>query len=104
MSSGIECTAYLHTTERTVGEISAILSCKRNSLRNALVNDSGADFSKTIDVSLSTTIVTTLDGIVEKTVDRVIVILVVLRSIDTTLCCNRVRTTRFVSARTNLLP
>ena len=102
LSAGIESTAYLNTTERTVGKVSAVFSGERNTLSYALVNDSGTDFCKTIDVSLSTTIVTTFNGIVEKTIHRVIVILIVLGSIDTALSRDRVRTARRITDTENL--
>ena len=88
LSTGIEGTANLRTSERAVGEKSAVLPCKRNTLCHALVNDVVAHFCKTIDVRLTRTVVSSFDGIIEKTIDRVIVVLVVLCGIDTTLCCN----------------
>ena len=88
LSTSIEGTADLRTSKRTVGEKSAVFPCKRNTLCNALVNDVVADLSKTINVCLTCTVVSSLDCIIEETINRVIVVLVVLSSVDTTLCCN----------------
>ena len=88
LASGIECTAHLSTTERPVGKKSAIFPCERNALSDTLVDDVIAHFGKSIDIRLTATVVAAFDGLIEKTVDRVIVILVVLGGIDTTLCGN----------------
>ena len=39
LSPGIESTAYLDTAERTVCKITAVFTCKRNALGNALIDD-----------------------------------------------------------------
>ena len=88
LSAGIECTAYLHATERTVCKISAVFPCERNTLGNTLVNDGCTHLGKTIDICLPCAVVATLDGVIEETVNRVIVILIILGSIDTSLSCN----------------
>ena len=59
----------------------------------ALVDDEVRNLSQTIYVSLACAVITTLDCIIEQTVNRVVIVLVVLCCIDTTLCCDRVRTT-----------
>ena len=97
MSAGIEGTAHLNTAERTVGQVSAVFTGKRNSLCYALVDDGGAHFGQAIDIGFAGTVVTTLDGVVEKTVNGIIVILVVLGSVDTTLCGNGMCTTRGIA-------
>ena len=102
LSPCIESTAYLHTTERTVGKISAVFPCERNTLSYALVNDGCADFCETIDIGFSASVVTTFDGVVEETIDRVIVVLIVLGCIDTTLSRNRVRAARRITDAENL--
>ncbi len=94
LSAGVEGTANLRTSERAVGEKSAVFPCKRNTLCDALVNDIVADLGKTVNVCLACTIVSSLDCVLEETVDRVVVVLVVLGSVDTTLCRDRVGTTR----------
>ena len=90
LSPGIEGSADLYTSERTVGKVSAVFTGERNTLGNTLVDDSGAHFCQTIDIGLTTAIVSSLDGIIEKTVNSVVVILVILGSIYTSLSCNRV--------------
>lgn len=102
LSPCIESTAYLHTTERTVCKISAVFPCERNTLSYALVNDGCAYFCETIDIGFSASVVTTFDGVIEETIDRVIVVLIVLGCIDTTLSRNRVRAARRITDAENL--
>ena len=96
LTLSVESTAHLSTTERTVSEHTAVFASERYTLRHALVDDSVAHFSQTIHVSFTSAIVTTLYGVVEKTIYRVTVVLVVLCSVDTTLCSDRVCTARRV--------
>ncbi len=65
----------VHTTERAVSEHTAVFSSERNTLCHALVDDSVAHFSQTIHVSFTSAIVTTLYGVVEKTIYGVAVVL-----------------------------
>ena len=101
LSASIESTAYLHTSERTVGKISAVFTGKWNTLCYTLVNNGSTYFSKTIHISLSAAVVTSLDSIIEETIHGVIVVLIILCSIDTTLSCNRVRSTRGIADTEN---
>ncbi len=96
LTLSIEGTAHLRTTERTVGKHAAILTCKRNSLCYALVDDVVADLCQTVNVGFTSTIVTTLHCVIEQTINGVTVILIVLCCIDTALCCDGVSTTRRV--------
>ena len=93
LTLSIECTAYLSTTERTVSQHATILTGKGNTLSHALVDDVVRHLSQAIDVSLASTIVTTLHGVVEQTIDRVTIVLIALGGIDTTLGSDRVSTT-----------
>ena len=90
LSTGIECTTHLDTSERTVGKITTVFPCERNSLRNTLVDNGCAYLGKTIHVGFTAAVVSSFDSIVEETIDSIVVILVVLCSIDTSLCCNGV--------------
>ena len=87
----IEGTAHLDATEGAVGKVAAVLTGKRNSLCNALVDDGRADLGKTVDVCLAGAVISTFDGIIEKAVDGVVVILVILCGVDTTLGGDGVR-------------
>ncbi len=93
LTLSIESTRYLSTTERTVSQHTTVLTSERNALSYALVDDVVAHLSQTVNVSLTSTVVTTLYCIVEQTVNRIAVILIILSCIDTTLCCDRVSTT-----------
>ncbi len=92
LSLGIEGTAHLSTTERTVGEHAAILTCERHSLCHTLVDDIVRHLCQTVNICLASTVVTTLDSVVEQTINRVTVVLIVLCCVDTSLCCDRVST------------
>ena len=69
LSAGVEGTANLRTSKRTVGEKSAIFPCERNSLCDTLVDDVVADLSQTIDIGFAAAVVTSLDCVVEQTID-----------------------------------
>ena len=86
LTAGIERTRYLSTTERTVIQQTTVFASERNTLCYALVDNRVGNFSQTINVCFAGTIVTTFDCIVEQTVNRVTIILIILCSIDTTLC------------------
>ena len=90
LALGIECTAYLSATERTVGQQTAVFACEGNALCHALVNDVVRHFSQTVNVGLARAEVTAFHCVIEQTVNRVAVVLIVLGSIDTTLCGNGV--------------
>ena len=94
LSFGIERTTNLHTTERTVGKHTSIFTCKRHTLCYTLIDDVGTYFCQTIHIRLTGTIVATFDRIVEKTIYGIAIVLIVLCSIDTSLCCNRMSPTR----------
>ena len=102
LASGIEGTAYLGAAERTVVQQSAVIPCERNALRYALVDDVVAHFGQTVDIGFAAAIITALDGVVEKTVDGVIVVLVVLGGVDTSLGCDRVGAAGGVADAENL--
>ncbi|MCY1562610.1 hypothetical protein D9M68_1000380 [compost metagenome] len=85
---------YLSTTERAVAQHTTVFTGKWYTLSHTLVNDVGTYFGQTMYVGLTGTIVTTFDGIVEQAINAVTIILIVFGSVDTTLCCDRVRTTR----------
>ena len=93
LAFSVESTGYLCATERTVIQCTAIFASERNTLRYTLVDDSVRHFSQTIYVCFTGTIVATFYSIVEQTVNGVTIILIILCSIDTTLCSDRVCTT-----------
>ena len=92
LSLGIEGTAHLCATERTVGQHATIFTCERHALSHALVDDIVTHLSQTINIGLTSTVVTTLHGVIEKTIYGVAVVLIVLCGVNTTLCGDRVRT------------
>ncbi len=93
LSLGIEGTAHLCSTEGTVRQHAAILAGKGYALGHTLVDDVVRNLCQTVYVSLTSTVVATLHGVVEEAVDGVAVVLIVLGCIDTTLCSDGVCTT-----------
>ena len=85
LTARIECSAHLCATEGTVSEESAVFACERYALCHTLVDDAVADLCQTIDVGLAGTLVTTLNSVIEQTVDAVTVVRIVLCCVDTTL-------------------
>src|SRR5512140_569102 len=57
LSTGIECPGQLGAAEGTVVQVSCIVPSEGNALRDALVDDGSADFSKTIDISFPRSII-----------------------------------------------
>ena len=91
LAAGIEGTRYLRAAERTVGQQAAVFAGERHALSHALVDDQVGDFGHAVDVGFAGAVVAALDRVVEQTVYRVVVVLVVLRGVDTALRGDRVR-------------
>ena len=94
LTLSVECTRHLSATKRTVGKSAAVFASERYALFHTLVDDVVRYFGEAIYVGFASAIVTTLYSIVEQTVDRVAVVLIVLCSIDTTLSSDRVSAAR----------
>jgi len=90
LATSVEGALHLHTTEGTGIEQTAVFTGERNALGDALVDDVARNAGQPVDVGFAGAIVATLDRVVEQPVDRVVVVLVVLRCVDTTLGGNRV--------------
>ena len=91
LATRVERTGHLHAAEGAVVEEAAVLAGEGNALRDALVDDVGADLGEAVDVVLTGAVVAALDRVVEETVDGVVVVAVVLRGVDTTLRGDGVR-------------
>ena len=94
LTTRVERARHLRTTERAVGEQPTVLACKRNALRDALVNDAHRHLSQPIDIGFSRAEIAALDRVVEQATYTVAVVLIVFRRVDTTLRGDRVRTAR----------
>ena len=90
LAAGVERTRYLRAAERTVGQQAAVLAGEGDALAHALVDDQVRDLGQTVDVGLAGAVVAALDRVVEQAVYRVVVVLVVLRCVDTALGRDRV--------------
>ena len=96
LAAGVEGARDLDAAEGAVVEQAAVLAGERDALRDALVDDVGADLGQAVDVGLARAVVAALDGVVEEAVDGVAVLLVVLRGVDAALRGDRVRAARGV--------
>ena len=96
LATRVERAGHLYAAERAVVQQAAVLPGERDALGDALVDDVGAHLGQAVDVRLAGAVVAALDGVVEETVDRVAVLLVVLGGVDPALRGDRVRTTRGV--------
>src|SRR5664280_3661229 len=90
LAASVEGALHLDAAEGAGVEQAAVLACEGHTLRDALVDDVGADFGEPIDVRLTGAVVAALDGVVEQPLRRVVVVAVVLRGVDATLGCNGV--------------
>ena len=94
LSFGIERARHLCATERTIVEQAAVFTRKRHTLRHTLVDNIVRHFGQAIHIGFAGAIVATLNRVVEQTIHRVAIILIVFSRIDTALCSDRMRTAR----------
>ena len=96
LTTGIESTRNLSSTKGAVIEKATVFTCKWHTLSSTLIDDIIRNFSETVDIGFACAEVATFYSIIEKTVNRVAIVLVVLSSIYTTLSRNRVSAARAV--------
>src|SRR5438477_6419056 len=94
LSARVKCSRNLRTTEGTIRKQAAILARKRDTLRDALVDDVHADFGKPVNVRFARAKIAAFYCVMEQPIDTVAVVLIVLRGVNSTLCCDRMRATR----------
>ncbi len=85
LTAGVEGAGDLRAAEGTIREEAAVFAGKGNALRDALVDDIGADFREAIDVGFAGSVVAALDGIVEEAVHAVAVVLVIFGGVNAAL-------------------
>src|SRR5687768_15345012 len=91
LTAGVEGAGDLRAAEGAVREHPAVFAGKGHALRDALVDDVDAELGETIDVGFAGAEVAAFDRIVEKAINAVAVVLVVLGSIDAALGGDAVR-------------
>ena len=69
LAAGVERARDLDAAEGAVVEQAAVLAGEGHALRDALVDDVGADLGEAVDVRLARAVVAALDGVVEEAVD-----------------------------------
>ena len=96
LAFGVESTAHLCAAEGAVGEHAAVFAGEGHALCHALVDDVGAHLGEAVNVGLAGAVVAALNGVVEEAINGVAVVLIVLGSVDTALCGDRVGAARRV--------
>ena len=91
LPSGIKRAGDLSPTKGPIVHIPTIFTSERHALRYTLVDDAVADLRQAVDVCLTGSKVSSLDGIEKEPPYTVVVIGVVLSGIDSPLCRNAVR-------------
>ncbi|SIA78479.1 Uncharacterised protein [Mycobacteroides abscessus subsp. abscessus] len=72
LATRVERTGHLHATEGAVVEEAAVLAGEGDALRDALVDDVGADLGEAVDVVLTSAVVAALDRVVEELVEEAV--------------------------------
>ena len=96
LAAGVERARHLHAAERAVLEQAAVLARERHALRDGLVDDVDATAPRGDGRCLAGAVVAAFDRVVEEAVDRVAVVLVILRGVDAALRGDGVRAPRRV--------
>ena len=96
LAARIEGARNLRAAKGAIGQEPAVFARKRNPLRDALVDDRGADFCEPVNIRFARAEVAAFDGVVEKPINAVAVVLIVLRGVDSALRGDRVRAARAI--------
>ncbi len=96
LTARVEGARHLGSAEAPVREEAAVLARERHALRDALVDDLHRRLCESVHVGFARTEVAALHGVVEKAIDAVAVVLIVLRGVDAALRGDRVRAPRAV--------
>ena len=91
LSTGIECSRDLSSSERPLCKYSSIFTGERHTLGNALVDDAGADFRKPVNVVFPRPKIAAFDRVVKEPPHAVTVNLVLTRRIDAALSGDTMR-------------
>ena len=94
LTAAVECALQLGSSERAVVQETAVFTSERHTLCYALVDDVAGNLGEAVYIGLSGAEIATLHRIVEKAVDGVTIVLVVVCSVDTALCRDGVSATR----------
>ena len=76
----------LSTAEGAVVEKTAVLPGEGNALSSRLIDDVQREFGQTVDVGFPTPKVTTLNRVIEESINGVAIVVIVLGGVDPTLC------------------
>ena len=90
LAAGVKSPRDLGTTKGTIVEQSAVFAGEGHALRDALIDDRSAHLGEAVDIRFTRAEVAALDGVVEKPVNAVAVVLVILCGVDAALRRDRV--------------
>ena len=93
LSFCIKCSGHQSPSERTIVQQTTVFTCQWNALHHALVNNVGRNFGQTVHVCLTGTIIASFDSIIKQPESGISVALIIFCRVNSSLCCNRVRTT-----------
>src|SRR5260370_18595789 len=93
LSGRVKGSGNLRAAERAISKQAAILARKRDSLRDALIDDVRAHFGEPVNVCFTRAEIAAFDRVVEQAINTVAVVLIIFRCIDSTLCGDRLCTT-----------
>ncbi len=96
LSARVERARHLRSAEGTIIEITAVLAREGNALRDALINDVPAHLGEAINIGFARAKIAPLDRVVEKPVNAVAIVLVILGGVDAALGGDAVRAARTV--------
>ena len=85
LPAGIESSRHLHAAERAVVQQAAVFTRKGNTLCHALIDNCRGNFGQTVHVRFARTEIPAFDGVVEQAEHGIVVVLVVLRRVDSAL-------------------
>src|SRR6185312_15804693 len=96
LAARVKGAGHLRAAEGTVVEQAAVFAGKRNTLRDALVDDVHADLREAVDIRFAGAEIAAFDGVVEKAVNGIAVVGIILGGIDAALRGDAVRAARAV--------
>ena len=93
LAARVESARYLRAAEGAIRQRPTVLTGKGNALGNALIDDVVADFRESINIGFACAKVSALHCVVEKAVNALAIVRIILGGVDATLRGDGVRAT-----------
>ena len=93
LAARIESTRYLRAAEGAIGQRPTVLTGKGNTLGDTLINDVIADFRESINIGFACAKISALHCVIEKPVNTLAIVRIILSGVDATLRGDGVRAT-----------